>query len=96
MLHWSPEAEQSFGVPPAQTPAALHFSATVQNKPSSQTDPTGSLALQVSVASLQLSLQFPSPSAPGQGGTAACTLQTPALHVSAPLQKSVSSQGVPV
>ena len=96
VLHWSPDAEQSRAVPPVQAPAALHFSVTVQNRPSSHAEPTGSLASQVSVASLQLSLQFPSPSAPGQGGTAACTLQTPPLQVSAPLQKRVSSQVVPV
>ena len=96
VLHWSVSDEQSFGVPPLQVPVASHASFTVQNRPSLQADPVGSLAVQLFVASLQLSLQLPSPSGPGHGGTAACRLQTPALHVSAPLQKSPSSQGVPV
>lgn len=95
VLHWSVSDVQSLGVPPPHVPVASHVSFTVQNDPSLHGDPAGSFALQVSVASLQLSLQFPSPSGPGQGGDP-CRLQTPALHVSVPLQKSPSSHGVPV
>lgn len=67
----------------------------MQNKPSSHGEPVGSFAVQALVDSLQLSLQLPSPSGPGQGGVP-CRLHTPALHVSVPLQNKPSSHGVPV
>lgn len=74
---------------------ALHVSAPLQNKPSLQAEPLGSAAVQLSEASLQDSAQFPSPSGPGHGFPV-CTLQAPALHVSAPLQYRPSLQADPV
>lgn len=81
------KAEQSLGPPPTQSPA-WHASPTLQNVPSLQSEPFGSAALHdPPEASVQLSAQFPSPSAPGQG-LPACTTQAPAaLHLSVPLQK---------
>src|ERR1700704_3979979 len=93
-LHWSPTAEQSRATPAAHAPAALHLSLTVQNCPSSQGLLTGSFASQVLVASLQLSLQLASPSAPGQG--LPVPVHTPAAQLSVEVQKRPSLQGVPV
>src|SRR5262245_59720420 len=66
----------------------------VQKSPSSQGEPFGSGAVQLSVVSLHDSLQLPSPSGPGHGFPG-CTLQVPPLQVSAPLQKMPSLQGEP-
>jgi hypothetical protein len=84
------KTEQSLGPPPTQRPA-WQVSPTLQNVPSLQTEPFGSGAVHdPPEASVQLSAQFPSPSAPGQG-LPACTRQPPAaLHLSVPLQKSPS------
>lgn len=83
------------GVPePPQTPL-LQVSVAVQNSPSLHGEPLESGAVHVSLASLQLSAQFASPSAPGHG-LPTCPLQTPPLQVSAPLQNRPSSQGVPL
>jgi hypothetical protein len=51
--------------------------------------------VQLSVDSLHDSLQLPSPSGPGQGSPA-CTLQAPALQVSAPVQKRLSVHAEPL
>jgi hypothetical protein len=84
------KAEQSRAAPPAQTPA-WHVSPTLQNAPSSQGLPFTSARLQAFPASLQLSAQLPSPSAPGHGFPV-CVTQAPALsHLSVPLQKVPSS-----
>src|SRR4030095_11774068 len=77
----------------AQAPA-LHVSVPLQNSPSLQTDPFGSGAVQVSVASLQDSLQLPSPSGPGQGSPL-WLAQAPAAQVSVPLQKRPSLHADP-
>jgi hypothetical protein len=60
-------SSQLGAAPPTQTPDALQASLVVQALPSSQALPTGSFALQLFPASLQLSAQLPSPSAPGHG-----------------------------
>jgi hypothetical protein len=73
---------------------ALHESAPVQNRPSSQAAPSGSGAVQLSAASLHDSAQLPSPSGPGQGSPA-CVLQEPELQVSAPLQNRPSLHALP-
>jgi len=70
-------------------------SAPLQNVPSLQADPLGSLAVQLSAASLHDSLQSPSPSAPGHGFVP-CTEQAPPEQVSLPLQKRPSVQAEPL
>ena len=93
VLHWSVNTEQSRTLP-VQTPA-WHVSTAVQNLPSLHAEPFGSFPVQLLPASLQLSVQFASPSGPGHG-LPACTLQAPAAHVSAPLQNVPSVHAVPV
>ena len=66
-----------------------------QKRPSLQGDAFASAALQESPASLQLSAQLPSPSGPGHA-LPACWLQVPPLQLSAPLQKTLSLQGLPL
>src|SRR5262245_51082074 len=80
-------------VVPAQTPPT-HASPCVQASPSLQAEPSGSAAVQAPAASSHDSAQSPSPSGPGQGEPA-CTVQLPALHWSAPLQKTPSLHEVP-
>jgi hypothetical protein len=81
----------SWSAPGQGLPAcALHEpeaqeSEPLQNTPSSQGEPWGSAPLQESAASLQLSLQFASPSTPGHG-LPAWTAHAPDAQVSAPLQ----------
>jgi len=53
-------------VVPAQTPV-VHRSFVVSELPSLHTDPLGSLVVQASAVSLQVSEQSESPSAPGHG-----------------------------
>jgi hypothetical protein len=69
-------------------------SAPLQNRPSLHAAPFGSDAVHASAASLHVSLQSPSPSAPGHG-LPAWVLQRPPLHWSAPLQNTPSLQGEP-
>jgi hypothetical protein len=78
---------------PAQTPA-VHTSVDVQVSPSLHAEPSGSGAVQLSVASSHDSAQLPSPSGPGQG-LPEC-VQLPPLQVSVPLQKRPSLHGVPL
>jgi hypothetical protein len=52
---------------PVHAPALLQVSAPLQNKPSLHADAAGSFAVQLSEASLHVSEQSPSPSAPGHG-----------------------------
>jgi hypothetical protein len=66
----------------------------LQKSPSLHAELFGSAARQLSFASLQLSAQLPSPSAPGHG-LPAWTVQAPAAHVSAPLQNVASLHDVP-
>src|SRR5262245_5264431 len=93
VLHASVKTEQSLCPPPVHSPV-WQVSPTLQKSPSWQGEPFGSAAKQLSFASLQLSAQLPSPSAPVQG-LPACTLQTPAAQVSAPLQNVPSLHAVP-
>src|SRR3989442_12069162 len=79
---------------PAQTPA-VHTSVVVQVSPSLHAEPSRSGAVQLSIASLHDSAQLASPSGPGHG-LPACTVQAPALHWSAPLQKRPSLHAVPL
>ena len=77
----------------AQEPPS-HESPVVQSLPSSQALPLGSDALQALPASLQVSLQSPSPSGPSQGLPG--LTQVADWHSSAPLQKVPSDvQAVP-
>jgi len=93
LLHWSVNAEQFRVAPPVHTPP-WHASPTLQKRPSSHALPFGSARLQAFPASLQLSAQFPSPSAPGQG-LPECVVHPPtASHLSVPLQNVESSQAV--
>src|SRR5690606_19296393 len=70
-------------------------SVPLQNIPSLQAELVGSLPLQSSCASRQVSLQSPSPSGPGQGSPA-WTAQLPEpSQVSAPLQNVPSLHAVP-
>ena len=83
-------SSQSSGGPALQLPAE-HVSAVEHTSSSLHDEPFGSEALQASAPSSHDSLQSASPSGPGQGSPA-CRLQLPPLQVSAPLQKSASSQ----
>jgi hypothetical protein len=74
---------------PLQTPF-WQVSVWVQNNPSLQALPFGSLAVQFFAPSLHDSAQLPSPSGPGHGLVP--DEQMPAEQVSAPLQNTPSSQ----
>src|SRR5205085_3726097 len=81
-------------VPEWQVPA-VQTSPLVHELPSLQALPFGSMLVQLSAVSLQLSAQFESPSGPGHG-FAPCVLHDPLpLQVSLPLQKRLSLQAVP-
>ena len=73
----------------------LQVSLPLQKRPSVQAEPLGSGAVQLSAASLQDSLQLPSPSGPGHGSPV-CAEQVPPLQVSAPSQKRPSLQAEPL
>jgi hypothetical protein len=90
-----PTLEQSLADPPVHAPDPLQVSPTLQKRPSLHVVPFWSGAVQLSVASLQLSLQFGPTLVPVQGGDACC-VHAPAAQVSAPLQKSPSLHAVPV
>jgi hypothetical protein len=77
-----------------QAPEAQE-SAPLQNRPSLHAEPLVSAAVQLSAASLQLSEQLPSPSAPGHGSPL-WVVQLPAAQVSVPLQNRPSVQAEPL
>jgi hypothetical protein len=74
---------------------ALQVSEPLQNTPSPHVEPLGSVAVQLSAASLHDSAQLASPSGPGQG-LPACVEQIPLLQVSAPLQNAASLHAEPL
>ena len=80
----SPSGPSQGSVPPVQVPLE-HVSPVVQKAPSEQALPLVSFVVQVSVASLHVSEQSESPSAPGHGSPA-WVEQVPEAQVSAPLQ----------
>lgn len=79
-----------------QLPEPLQESGPLQKTPSSQADPTGSLAVQLSVLSLQSSLQSPSPSPTCAAHGLPLCEQVPFWQVSVPLQKRPSLHEVPL
>src|SRR5262245_51626919 len=93
VLQASVKIEQSLSPPPVHTPD-WQVSPTLQKSPSLHGELFGSAAKQLAFASLQLSAQLPSPSAPGQG-LPACWMHAPVTQVSAPLQNVPSLHGVP-
>src|SRR5688572_4443136 len=76
---------------PPQTPP-VQVSTSVQNKPSSQTEPFGSAVVQLFAPSLHDSVQSPSPSAFGHGSSV--PTQVPALQASVAVQNRPSVQAV--
>src|SRR4030095_9573327 len=84
------------GLPPCVAHApARQLSAPLQNKLSVHAEPLGSGAVHVSLDSLQLSAQLPSPSGPGQGSPVEW-LHVPPAHVSVPLQNNPSVHADPL
>src|SRR6185295_5223170 len=69
-------------------------SAPLQNRPSSQTEPSGSFALHASALSSQTSEQSASPSGPLHG-LPPCSVQPPLKHELVPLQNTPSSHAEP-
>ncbi len=85
------------GLPvPPHTPTPLQVSVRVQKAPSSQVEPIGSLAVQESLASLQLSEQSlsPSPTFTVHGSPVPVQLPLP-LQVDVVVQNSPSSHTAP-
>ena len=74
---------------PVHAPEA-HVSAPLQNNPSLQPVPLGSVALQLSDVSLHDAAQFESVVVSGRHGSPTCPVQAPLEQVSAPLQNKPS------
>jgi hypothetical protein len=79
---------------PVHAPEA-HVSAPLQNNPSLQAVPLGSVALQLSDVSLHDAAQFESVVVSGRHGSPTCPVQAPLEQVSAPLQNKPSLHADP-